>query len=277
MSRGALVVGLVVSLGAHAWVLLSGPDLTLRTHMEATEVVGVVELPPERPEVDQDVPEPAPPLPALDPPSVAQSEPEPPGPAPSDSIQDPPETPKERELPQAPNAGLREMAKVPSSPVREPGDLRGVEDAPKSPALRIDWGLRAQALSVLDAGDMQLAVLNSDASRPVITHQIQRRGDTWRRSPYRPSQSLYSNRLRVVDDVPAFQAVRQGAGLIPRERLVVLVPTKVERMLESAQLAAAFSRGLPMDQIRDFGGCFTVEGQNLAFKITHVRAREPGR
>ena len=48
------------------------------------------------------------------------------------------------------------------------------------------------------------------------------------------------------------------------------VPTHVERVLESAQLQAAFSRGLVMQQIDNFAGRFTLREGRLAFDITHV-------
>ena len=81
---------------------------------------------------------------------------------------------------------------------------------------------------------------------------------------------MYSNRLRVVDRVPAFATVLETVRLGAQERLAVLIPMRVERVLESAQMKAAFGRGLVMKQIDNFAGRFTMRDGALAFDITHV-------
>ena len=50
------------------------------------------------------------------------------------------------------------------------------------------------------------------------------------------------------------------------------MPGPVERLLESAQLRAAFERGLSIDGIRNVAGRFTLRGSDLAFEVTFVQA-----
>jgi len=86
---------------------------------------------------------------------------------------------------------------------------------------------------------------------------------------------MFSNRLRIVDEVPAFDAVRRAVQIKPNERLAVLVPTEVERKLESAQLHAASKRGLSMKRVRYFAGRFRLRNGDLGFEITGVQRRSP--
>jgi hypothetical protein len=202
--------------------------------------------------------------------------PEPPTPEPVEQVPPPkPEaesTPRPEPKPTTPEESHLKLVKVAEpdeTPQQEPGDFGGRPDGRHSPQLRINWGTGNQALSAIEAGGMILAILN-DA---VIREHVKNDEGVWRRTAYAPTGSTkYSNRLRIVDHVPAFDVVRRAINLHGQERLAVLLPLHVERVLESAQMEAAYKRGLIMNEIDNFAGRFTLRDGALAFDITHVGA-----
>ncbi len=266
MSRAFLVVGLVLSVAVHVWVLSIPRGMTLR-EIAAPIIVPVVETklaellrPEPKPQVEVEKVAAAEPVP--------EPEPKQPEPAP-----EPEAKPEPAQVPEPPHPELVKVAEPPEASVEEPGDFAGGDAERPAPQLRIDWGSDEEARAILDAGGMVLAVLDADGANPVITQQVFREETGWQRRPYQPGQTkLFSNRLRIVDHVPAFDAVCREVGLRSGERLAVVVPMRVERVLESAQMEAAFSRGLTMATIENFAGRFTLEGGRVAFVITHVGA-----
>lgn len=144
----------------------------------------------------------------------------------------------------------------------------------QGPELRIDWGDRAAVLKVLQVGNMKLAVLRNADPGPMIVDEVAPGGGAWSRAPYRqPASNRFSNRLRVVDDVPAFSDIRRAVRLRPDERLVVLVPSEVERTLQTAQISAAFKAGMTMESIRSFGGRFSIRDDRLEFEVSQIQTR----
>jgi hypothetical protein len=117
---------------------------------------------------------------------------------------------------------------------------------------------------------MVVVVLDVE-SDPHISHEIVREGETWNRRVFKGlGPTLFSNRLRIVDHVPAFSAVRAALSLTAHERLAVLLPTNVERLLDSVQMKSAFSLGLAMEQVESFAGRFSVRDGALRFDVVHI-------
>ncbi len=249
MSRGTFIVGLVVSVALHVWLMripagpVALPPPTMIVPVVETELAELVE--PAKPSIP--LPEP-----------VAK-EPPPPDPVP----------PVEEPLPNMTN-----VAEAPPTQTPDPGDFAGATKANGPPELRIDWGSGDHALDTLDAGDMILVVLDREGDRVVIGQKVVYDAGVWRRSPYRPGATRYSNRLRIVDEVPAFGAANAAVNLRGEERLAVLLPMRVERTLASAQMEAAYNSGLVMKEIDNFAGRFTLRDGALAFDITHIVASE---
>ena len=254
MSRVLFTISFLISVAFHGWLLtlpprpVEGPRAAVVIPIVETELARVG--PPEIPQL----PEPEPPEPQTSPKEVEPPQP-PPAPAPA--------------TPQPP---MTKVAEAPESASQEPGDFAGDPQGRRGPDLRIDWGTDQEARAALEAGGMLIVVLNGQGPKPVITQQVVREEGVWRRRSYRPAgATVFSNRLRIVDDVPAFREVRDTVRLSARERLAVVVPMRVERVLSSAQMEAAFSRGLVMRHIDNFAGRFILREGGLAFDITHVR------
>lgn len=236
MSWGAFLIGLVVSALVHLWLLgLPRPETDPPAIVRIVPVVETelarIDVPETPPETEPDT-----------------------GPPPVEPAPDPP---------------LTKLFEPPTAGTDERGDLKGTTEGEPSPELRINWGSDSQAMAVLAAGDMLVVVLDVGGIQPVIKVQVEREGGTWRRRPFKGA-ARYSNRLRIVDHVPAFGGMRRALSLRDGERLAILVPNDVERMLESAQMQAAFRQGLTMTQIENFAGHFTLFNGSLAFDVTHV-------
>ncbi len=254
MTRGTFIVGQVVSVALHVWLMsipagpVALPPPTMIVPVVETELAELVE-PDELAMAEPSIPLPEP---------VAK-EPPPPDPVP----------PVEEPLPNMTN-----VAEAPPTPTPDPGDFAGATKANGPPELRIDWGSGDHALDTLDAGDMILVVLDREGDRVVIGQKVVYDAGVWRRSPYRPGATRYSNRLRIVDEVPAFGAANAAVNLRGEERLAVLLPMRVERTLASAQMEAAYNSGLVMKEIDNFAGRFTLRDGALAFDITYIGASE---
>ena len=255
MFRTTFIVGLVISIALHVW-LMRIP-------------AGPVELPPPTiivPVVETE-------LARLDQTEPARTEPAP-DPIPEPIAQEP--TPPEPEPPvEEPLPDLTKVAEATPTQIPGPGDFAGATKQKGPPELRIDWGTGDQALDTLDAGDMILVVLDREGDNVVIDQKVVYDAGVWRRRPYQPvGATRYSNRLRIVDGVPAFGGANAAVNLRGEERLAVLLPMRVERTLASAQMEAAYKSGLVMNEIDNFAGRFTLREGTLAFDITHIGASE---
>ena len=270
MGKGAWATGLVVSAVLHAWLLgLLSPQVPPRLR-EAAEAIRPVRVEPPPPRAEE-----PPQRPALapEPPAAAQRDAEPapePAPEPDPEPASEPERPPRFEPLHEANADAPDPAAEP-----EAGDFAEASDAEADPAaLRIDWGTPENARRVLDAGRLRLIVISPDPDGGVRLEASAAWRDRWVRRPVPAGASAaYSNRLRIVSDVPAFAAARRQLDLSPRERLAVMVPRLIERKLASAQRVAAQRRGLTLDEVRSFAGRFELEGRHLAFAVTTVQER----
>jgi hypothetical protein len=248
LSRVALVFGLLISVAVHVWLL------RMPKHAELLLPPPVIPIVETELAMNQPAPEPE---------TVVEPEPKPePEPAPE---------PEPEPLPPP----MEKVAEAPHTETEAPGDYAGKTDGAREPELRINWGTADEARSALEAGDMVIVVLETGPDGPVIAQQVGLDEGTWRRRPYQPhGATVYSNRLRIVDEVPAFDVVCDAVGLGLHERLAVLVPMRVERVLQSAQMAAAYRTGLAMGQIDSFAGRFTLDEGRLDFNVTHVGRSE---
>ena len=254
LPRLVLMVGLAVSLAVHVW-LLRLPAVE-PAPAPPPSVIPIVET--ELALLDPPPPEPVPdePEPVLEPEPQPEPEPEP-------EPEIPPQPPMER------------VAEAPETEMETPGDYAGAKAGEREPDLRINWGSADEAQETLRTGEMVIVVLETGPNGPVIGQEVDLQEGAWQRQPYQPrGTTLYSNRLRVVDQVPAFNLVCRAIGLGVHERLAVLIPMRVERVLAAAQMEAAFRHGLAMRQIDSFAGRFTLRGGRLDFDITHVGSSE---
>ena len=245
MSRGTFIVGLVVSVALHVWLMripvvpVASPPATIIVPVVETELAELVQ-------------------PAGAEPSILLPEPD----------------PKPEPVPPEPLPDMTSVAEAPPTRAPDRGDFAGATKAKGPPELRIDWGSGDHVLGTLDAGDMVLVVLDREGDRVVIGQKVVYDAGVWRRRPYLPGATRYSNRLRIVDEVPAFDAVNAAVNLRGEERLAVLLPMRVERTLASAQMEAAYNSGLVMTEIDNFAGRFTLRDGALVFEITHIGASE---
>ncbi len=274
MSRPIFILGLIVSIAAHGW-LLWGPGFS--GEEAAAAATGAVER---RMTVDVVVAPPAPPKPPAPPETVAEptipaaSPVKAPAPAPAAAAAKPQPVPKPvappaaDPAPPAPTPALAQTHR-PAPAANEGGDFSGRTDAAHRAAVRIDWGTTADAMEVLAAGGMKLVILQPDHS---FATELTPVAGAWRVRPFETVAGVrYSNGLRVVDRVAAFGGA--GAGLGAEQRLAVLIPVDVERQMQAAQHQAAARKGLTLAQVRTFGGRFAVAAAGVRFHVTRIQHR----
>lgn len=155
------------------------------------------------------------------------------------------------------------------------GDFAGSRHGQVQPSLHIDWGDRDHSLEVIRAGQMQLVVIDTDRpGQTAVQYRVHRDGSGWRVSPWwRESNMTYSSTVRVVHNVRAFAHVVRELDLPAHQKLAVLLPQHVDRMMRSAQLAAALSQDLDLTRVRRCAGRFNVQRDALAFDITAIQLR----
>ena len=142
--------------------------------------------------------------------------------------------------------------------------------------MRINWKNESHAQQVLEQGQMKLVIIDTMQGAVNVTEQLAWDDQRWHQTAFEANVRVrFSNKLRIVDNVPAFRTAAFAARLDNTKHLAVLVPDAIEQMLHASQLAAAFERGLTMGQIRNFGGQFQLGPQQLNFEITQVQTRSP--
>ena len=262
MSRIGITLGFILSLAAHVLLLWSAPP-TVAPDAAAASSPGepaAVEVVPVRREPAREPRRPAPP------------------PKPADAAPSPPPAPEAEPEPAPPNPPMAPTHQPP--PARDEkagGDFAGrAADAPATPALRIDWGEPKGIAELLRVGRMKLAVLDRRGSGQTITAEVRRGSSGWMVAPFQtPPGMRYSNRLRIVHEVPAFAAIRRSVELQPDQRLVVLIPETLERRLDRAQQDVARRRGLALAEVENIGGRFRLDADRLIFQVTRVDPRAP--
>ena len=298
MSKGALVIGLIISVAVHfvlIWPLArQSPN---KTEVPLARSVRVVELPVVAavPDQSETLPQEQPELePEIEPEPQLASEPtnkviEQTSTQAVNPVQEPP-----IELPQSAPQLLEPIVSAPPSPTAAPlepvaeglraafdgpGDFAGHTDVPLVPALWIDWGSQQEAINVLSAGGMQLVVLESDES---IRQAVNLTAQGPALTAWRPGrQSTFSTRLRIVDHVQAFSSIVNSISLGPGKHLAVLFPMRVDQLVDMAERRAAFDEGADMEQIRGFAGKFMISSNvgasqssnGVSFIITHLQRR----
>lgn len=140
--------------------------------------------------------------------------------------------------------------------------------APADPVARIAWGDPAEALRALDHGRMLLVRVNDGLE---IVGGLERFAGGWRRAEAMPSLGAYSNRVRVVDHVAAFDEPARLCG--PGEHLAVVVPIGLERRFESAMRDAATRAGLLWSNVSACYGRLAPTPSGIEFVIDRVEPR----
>ena len=276
MSRSLIVFAIMISLTAHVvfmdWPLwhkkMTAEDLAalqqLAAVMELVEVMEEVE--PEK-EVVEEEPEPE---------EIVEPEPEPepvieePEPEPEPEV----EEVKPEEIPEPLPPQIEEMfeKQAVETEVEEQGDFAQSQEGIKRPVLRINWGDQGEALKTLKSGGMRLVVYEGE-DKPIDKEYVFRSG-AWRLQRLNVNRmERFSNRLRIVKDVPAFMVIVNQRGWVEENELAVMLPREIERMLEEAQLSAASGQGLSLSEIHSFAGEFNLESKNLSFEVTAIRVR----
>ncbi|WP_200761415.1 hypothetical protein [Poriferisphaera corsica] len=208
-------------------------------------------------------PEPVQPEPEPEPEPLQEPEPEP------EPVQ-PPQPQPEPEPLKMDKIFETQKAEAPETP----GDFAtGSQETKHNPELRIDWGSAQTALNIIKSGGMRLVVYSGAASS--IHYEYVNRSGQWRRQRLAVNRRLrFSNRIRIVQDVPAFSKIIQGDDWKEKDRLAIMVPRDIEQMLQSAQLTAASTQGLTMRDIHSFAGRFQLVNSNqLNFDVTAIRVR----
>ncbi len=275
MSKPVFFLALILSTGVHFYMLGFGQaglkPLSPADISAIKNVVSVIEMDELTPPLE---PEPEPVIEETRP--IVEETTVPPRPEP---LPQPPPQPRAEELPMD---ELFEPEVVETT--RNTGDFAGGSDIepdqPLRPGLRIDWGDLDSALSIMTRSGMKLVILentgnNAARHTPPIRRELVYRDGHWRIQPLEVSVRIrYSNRLRIVHDVPAFRAAAAMHAVKPGDRLAIMLPRNVEQILEAAQLTAAYSSGLQLADISNFAGQFQFHGRQLSFDVTQIQKKE---
>ncbi|WP_432798543.1 hypothetical protein [Poriferisphaera sp. WC338] len=240
---------------------------------EPEELVEAKEPEPEpEPEIDEEVikPEPEP---------IKQAETPEPEPEPEPMMEPEPveqaavEEPAPQEEPKLEMERMFESQQAETEAEDIAGDFARATEGKPSPVLRIDWGDMEEALNVIRSGGMRLVVYEG-MNEPIDLEYVLRGGE-WRKQRLRVGRrERYSNRLRIVHEVPAFSGVVQNQGWQEGNQLAVMLPRPVEQMLQKAQLTALSRKGLTMSGVHSFAGKFSLQkNKRLDFEITAIHVR----
>jgi len=176
------------------------------------------------------------------------------------------QTPLPVEVPELANSGKKQTTTTDTS-----GDFAGTSDGIAEPVVRINWGRIDNAVSVLNTSGMKLVIYESTGSvkKQVVIDRVV--------AAIKPlhldSTISYSDNLRIVDNVPAFAAIRNSLKISPSDRLAVLIPVDVERVIESAKIAEVSKRSLSLTDVKVLGGRFILADGKLNFIIEKVLLR----
>ncbi len=262
MSKVAFLVGVLISVFLHWWILNGAGNQALeKTPLESLVAVEILEMnkktnqessiQPEQKEI-----------------SVAAQSDEVPKEKPV-----PDQKPKEPAAPTPPPAEIKiePSHKQQYSAATEKGDFSGSTEGENVPILRIDWGEVEDAVRILQKSGMRLVVLDA---QPRIVAELSCHENRWeRQAPSFDVHIVYSSNLRIVDRVPAFQHVTTPEFIKTDEHLAVMIPMKLETMIESEKMKAAFQRGLTFEMIKIFGGYFYLKNDRVYFKVDKIQER----
>ena len=178
-------------------------------------------------------------------------------------------TPEAPTPPPDPPAALTPTEEPIRTELKSAGDYQGTVDGSHRAVLRIDWGSPEEATATVMAGNLRLITLTPQGR---LSSEIRRSGSGWRRADERPGDlSGYSNRVRIVDDTPAFAAAIDL--LAPGERLAVVLPLGLEHAVRTQQVRATSRAQLDPDDINVFFGRFHIAADEIVFTITGFTRR----
>ncbi|MBI9016550.1 MAG: hypothetical protein JEZ07_04730 [Phycisphaerae bacterium] len=254
MSKTLLITGIIFSAIFHFWVIFEQkieniqPKSTVGKATEKLEILNV-----DIKSMEEPTPEPLP-----------QPEPTP------EHVEQPiiPEKPK----PQVKQEKMPEAEPMPKSDTKIKGDFAGDKDGLQIPMLRINWGTSSDAYQALCTEKMMLVVLENNKQITSIIEIVNNKPTVNTRFS---SDILnnYSPKLRVVDNVPAFEAIKDDIPLKANQHLAVMMSNELVRSIENAKITAARRAGLAMNQIKVIGADLKVIDGNIQFNISQIQER----
>ena len=258
MSKFGIIIGLIFSVILHAWLFRYGinPNALIAAEYNNTETPAVAAVDIAKLAKPQQQPKPE---------EVAVKEPQPkPELVAKQPEKQTPSTPVE--IPE-----LVETANKQIAAQDRPGDFAGQTDGIAEPVVRINWGSLNNAVSILNTSGMKLVIYESGGS---VKRQVVIGGTSVSVKPLHIEPTIrYCDSLRIVDNVPAFAAIKTSLKMLVGSRLAVLVPVDVERIIESAKIAEVSRRSLSLRDVKVLGGKFNVAGGKVVFIIEKVLLR----
>ncbi|MBW8016270.1 MAG: hypothetical protein FVQ82_08795 [Planctomycetes bacterium] len=252
MSKFGLIIGLVFSAILHAWLFRYGisPVNAVETQQPDAAAPAVAAVDIARIAESQDPPQPR--ETAIKPPAVKPVEKQ--------------TLPPTAEIPELVETGKKQITAQES-----PGDFAGETDGIADPVVRINWGSLSNAVSILKTSGMKLVIYESSGS---VKKQVVIEGVSVSVKPLQIEPAVrYCDSLRIVDNVPAFAAIRTAVKISSADHLAILVPVNIERIIESAKIAEISRRSLSLRDVKVLGGRFNVAGGKVIFIIEKVLLR----
>ena len=264
MSKFGLTTGLIISVMLHIWLLGGSVAIDSKPvysqKLEQMAIVDVVEI--------EQIPQSSTEVKTLDEPRDTQK------------IESKEKPAKEQQKQKSEVSPPKEPEPLPLASSRKPlksesmekGDFAGNEDGKNQPVLRINWGTIAGTEQSIKTGKMKLVTLGPGNT---ILNEVKKSDKgKWQRMPIRfNAADVYSDCIRVVDRVPAFQQLKSNLPLNNGEKLAVLVPVSLEKKIEQAKLIALANKGLGLKDVEIFGGRFAVNGSRIFFEIDKIQKR----
>lgn len=262
MSRTGFIIGLCVSVGLHAFVLLvslKGRPLPVekpnppQEPVKATVAVATIPHPTLTPAVKPK-------------PKVPTSKTKTP---PVEARQKAPDPTPVKPKPQLP---LQPKQAPVRSTQKNTGSFAGTSEGQPRARLRINWGSAEDAYRIMQASQMKLVALDSKGH--IHAELVRQNGRQWHRQPCRkPAGVTYTDAIRIVDRVPAFIELGATRLLHTGEHLGVLVPLRLETRIQQAKIQAATQAELTLDQIDVIGGHFQLLNQEVYFHVDKIKTR----
>lgn len=150
------------------------------------------------------------------------------------------------------------------------GEYLSRQNGPERVVPQLEWRSLARWRKVSDAVGLRLISLDSTGRPSAAVRETV--GGRWGRSPIADSLAGYSTRVRIVDHVKAFQSAR--ASLRAGERLAILVPIRVERLMQEGMMRAIRERSLDPDRVAICSGVLEPGGRDgMVFRVDRVVER----
>ncbi|MBI9018441.1 MAG: hypothetical protein JEZ07_14405 [Phycisphaerae bacterium] len=259
MSRIGILIGLLLSAFAHYKLFYADSPQKPLSQEKQQVIVEIAEV----------VPQTIPPKKLSTPPPIAKPQKQLDTTIKKDQpIEVKPETPVKRIPPAAielePSDGNQ------YSSAEHKGDFAGDKYGSKQPMIRIDWGTQSHALNIIKTGNMKLVILNNQ--NIIIAEVIYDINNKWTQQSmvYNPGIK-YSDKLRIVEAVPAFANAKKYLKTDSRNKLAILIPVAIEIQIEYAKKTTIIQNSAK--KIDAFGGNFYLENNKVKFNITQIWER----